>query len=254
MLSIRNLLTLSLISTGIFSTGPVRSLELKEACAGADLPTNFSAYRKNMLDRFEDNLPLNTPVPKEPVIRFFLTNDGFIRDLSLQKSSGRRATDLACIDAILCSSPLPPPPLLRTALPPPPLNELLPPDSYGWGIYKFSFEKRKAAKMVRVYTNADGKVRSMKVLEGDNAAKFHFKIIPNEVQYRYPGLFTSKELSSTSNLFPIKTPTASHLEDARFQWAVFYKNHPSASKEEVTRRGREIIEHYFPVKKTTASQ
>jgi TonB family protein len=181
-----------------------------------------------MKDRFYRNLPTPICLPSDVVIKFFLTADGFVRDASVEKSSGSRDADLACLDAAYCASPLSPPPPLRMVPPPPPAGMMLPPSYYGTGVYHFTFA---------------GKNRAL-AGESNAARGFEYLLIPRDVAFRYGGFFTVAELESGSNKLQLAHP-ADALENTRFQWAQFYKNYPKATKEEVLRWSKTISDVYL---------
>lgn len=186
----------------------------------------YHTVLKQMVDR---NLSQSVLRQKPVTIRFFLTSDGFIYDVTVYKSSGDSTVDLACIDAVCSASPLPAPPELRLA---PPTVErggkLIPPRYFSTGIHYFYFPQnyfplRTPQKLVEPLS---------------------FRVIPNEVIYRYPGLFSAEELASKSNQV-IPYPKETIVEDTRFQWARFFQAHKTATKSDIADLAKNIKKFYL---------
>lgn len=202
-------------------------------CILPDPPEVFVSYMKEMKERFYRNLP-KLSISKDVTIRFFLTSKGFVRDVSLVKSSGDSNVDLACIDAAYCASPLATPPLFRCALRPPPGSSVYEPNDYGEGTYTFTFNKSEPRK---------GSSDQM-------AEKYIPLAIPKEVLFRYPGLFKLSELQSTTNLLVVDVnPTL--LELIRFPWSVRYTGLNPASKDELQKLSGYIFDKYIGKKGKT---
>lgn len=190
--------------------------------SGTSYTAEFSKYKEDLSKRFIRNLPTGLNIEKDLHVKFFLQSDGYIRDVRVVSSSGSEIVDMYCLDAIYSSSPLPKPPENRGPLPPPPLNRLVPPDWYGHGIYNLRF----------------GKTGSSSV---EQASSFKYRLIPFEVLYRYPGLFTSQELLDPENELNLSL-TPRQLEILRFQWARFFEQKKSPTRLEVIEKSRQIVE------------
>jgi hypothetical protein len=149
--------------------------------------------------------------------------------VSIPKSSrADKDAELTCIDAIYSASPLPPPPAVRAPLPPPPMGGLLPPDYLGRGMYSFTFP-------------AQIKKRSPKSKSVISPNHFEYLLIPREILFRYPGLFTASEIESESNKLKIHSNSLpDFLDNARYQWAQFYNQQPHATKSEILQRTKLI--------------
>lgn len=183
----------------------------------------YEATIKRLFDRNIDNALL---IEKPVTVSFFLTPDGFVYNVSVDKSSGNAQVDCACLDAVCSASPLPAPPELRLVQPPVPAGgHLVPPKYYSTGTQFFYFPEKTSGKL--------------------NIASY--KIIPAEVTFRYPGLFTSKDLDAESNLIT-PYPTASLINDTRFQWAKFFQSHKTATKNDVQNLAQDIRKFYLDKK------
>jgi hypothetical protein len=180
-------------------------------------------YQKKMALSFHRNLG-NLSIRKSVTIQLFLSSDGFIRNLQVIKAGANKIETMECVDAVLSSSPLPPPPSFRRPLPPAPYSEILPANWYGSGLYQYTFP-------------GAGKISS--------ATAFKLRRIPLEVAYRYPNLFSLSELEAPSNSITVKDPTCQLLEDLRLQWAIFFSKYPSASKAQVENWSLRVIERFL---------
>ncbi len=211
----------------LFAVAPCLSKQIAvgtgDVCRLPEPPPDFVKYMDQMRDSFYRNL--STPVTRDVTIRFFLTSDGVIRDVLIQNSCGDKNVDLSCVDAAYCASPLAAPPYWRIPLPPAPQSGLLPPDAAGSGIYTFTFTQDKNASL-------------------NPTKEFDYLLIPKEVLFRYPGIFTSNELDGKSNKLQI-VPTLGILENSRFQWVKFYKNNQHPSKEDIIHWSNEIADAYL---------
>lgn len=176
-------------------------------------------FQATIKERIERNLPSGVVIPQKAMARFFVLPDGFIRDVSIVSPSTLTA-DLECLDAVYCASPLPTPPIFRTAPAPAPASRLVNPASLGAGVYTFSFSP-----------TAPGQ---------DSVPEFVYYKIPKEVLYRYPGLFSKAELDSPSNKKSIPDMTTERLEYLRYQWATFYRDNAKATREQILQWSHEI--------------
>jgi hypothetical protein len=169
------------------------------------LITDFrSGEYKDYLSKIKTQIYRNLKVksiPKDVSIRFFLTEKGMVRDITVIKSSGDISTDSHCVDAAYCASPLPAPPYSRTVVRPPSLP--ITPDDFGEGVCIFSFEKTSK--------------------EPSRSEDLSYYKIPLEVAYRYPTLFTLRELESDSNSIIIEHGAPQMLEKLRFAWWTLYE-------------------------------
>lgn len=190
--------------------------------SGISYTAEFNKYKEDLSKRFIRNLPPGLNIENDLHVKFFLQSDGYIRDVRVVSSSGSEVVDMYCLDAIYSSSPLPKPPENRGPLPPPPLNRLVPPDWYGQGVYNFRFGKTGSSSI-------------------QQASSFKYRLIPFEVQYRYPGLFTSQELLAPENELDLSL-TPRQLEILRFQWARFFEQTKSPTRLEVVEKSKQIVE------------
>jgi protein TonB len=91
-------------------TGATSGLTLGAAVAGFDNPSfTYGYYVDQMLAKISSNWsrpPVGSGV--ESILYFRIQRDGRIRDLSIARSSGINAFDLAALRAVQSSSPLPP--------------------------------------------------------------------------------------------------------------------------------------------------
>ena len=168
-------------------------------------PPEVTSYLDDMRHRFYRNLS-TTLSSKDVSLTFFLTEKGLVRDARISKSSGNKGIDSACLDAVYCASPLPAPPTLRTYLKAPPEAMLYAPNEYGEGVYSFTFRKSKSNQMAKTPTKQG----------------FEFRLIPKEVEFRYPGLFTEAELNSDTNKIQVDADS-NLLESMRIPWSLQYR-------------------------------
>lgn len=190
--------------------------------SGIAFTAEFRRYKEDLSNRFIRNLPVGLSIEKDLYVKFFLQSDGYIRDARVVNSSGSAVVDMYCLDAVYSSSPLPKPPVNRGPLPTPPLNRLLPPDWYGQGIYSFRFGKTGTSSI-------------------EKPSSFKYKLIPFEVLYRYPGLFTSQELLEPKNELNLSL-TPRQLEILRYQWARFFEQKKRPTRREVEEKSKQIVE------------
>jgi hypothetical protein len=77
-------------------------------------------------------------------------------------------------------------------------------------------------------------------IESPSARVHH--AIEQQVEKLYPGRFTNAEINSLENLRGIPNPTNSkvHLSIIRKVWNRFYKDYPSATREQILKKVAEI--------------
>ena len=202
----------------------------------------FVEYLQQMKERFCRNLSV-TEIPRDVTIRFFLTAMGHIKDISVMKSSGDPTVDLACIDAAYCASPIPPPPVIKTFLRPPPEAWLYEPSELGEGVYTFTFPK-----------HLEGSTNDKDDHTGAVGSSYKLPLIPSEVQFRYPGMFTVEELKSPNNYISVNADPYL-LECVRSPWSLQYSiKDPPATKEHLLKLTRCIADKYINKKKEAAQQ
>ena len=219
-----------------FSSMPVRADScgpIEPECFACPIAgDSFDNYVHEMEQRFHRNLPPSLSLEHDVTIKFFLKADGVMRDARVPKSSSADTNvEMACIDAAYCASPLPAPPVVRGPLPAPPMEMLLPPDFFGTGLYTYTFSARPAGRGTQ-HTAAIPRY-------------YGHLVIPREILFRYPQQFTSAELEADSNkMRAAQTPSSDFLDKARFQWGLFYRLKPNATRTEIRQHAKLITQVY----------
>ena len=174
------------------------------------------------------------PLRKDVIVRFFLMPDGIVRDPRIIKSSGIHSHDMSCIDAVLCSSPLPLPPIRS--------SPLTPPISRSDG----SLITLGNRKTIMVESLPSGPITIK--FEANREAKYRFAnwsssnslelpLIPIEVSIRYPKAFSKRELLGNRNFATFKNVVdVPRLEKFRYPWVEFIQSNKEPSRKSILKR------------------
>lgn len=215
----------SLTAAANDSSGDTKRVLISQACSPPGPNPDFIRFRNDMEEQFRRNLPPGFCLSKDVSIRFFVTPDGLVRNVFVLKSSGDKNADLACVQAAYFGSPLPHPPEITQPLPPPPAGKFLGPEFFGSRTYTYTFSKTASAK---------------------KSKDIDYFVIPMEMKFRYPGLFSSAELAPPDNAMKLstKTVTPDVFEACQLQWENFYKNNPKPSKQQIQEWSREVVNRF----------
>lgn len=185
----------------------------------------------NALDpRYNDPPPPDRrfdPILVQPIFSFQISRNGTISNLKLVRSSGIAATDLACEDAILCSSPIAPIPAQVKA-------PLLLKCNFGEQLQ----EKLSIASTLHCCDYHSGLgVDSV----GPNTAVFRFHLIPVAVLNRYPAAIKVEKIHSLNNIGELPISAAEQqLRALRKQWTKFFLSHKTATSDEIASKETQL--------------
>lgn len=200
----------------------------EEACHIPEVSPNFRRYISNVNKICERNRECYFPLKKEVTIRFFLMEDGVVRDPQIVKSSGIRAHDLSCIDAVLCASPLPPPP--HKKLPPPPDPNL--------GVKESIWLDSLPDGPIAITFKPDENKSKFRLKEWKDSQSLCLPLIPIEVNYRYPNTFSKEELFSKNNFkkLVLGPNIESSIINFRYPWTDYYQSNKSGNRKSILLR------------------
>lgn len=195
----------------------------------------FEQYVENVERICNQNRECYFPLLKTVRVRFFLMEDGIVRDPRILVSSGLLSHDLSCIDAVLSSSPLPIPPAHRKPLPPPGVSTEIDVATLPSGPMEVVFHPN--AKL------------NYRLREWDNPRRLAVPIIPLRIAETYPALFDKQTLLKPDNFFEPDPPgtetfTTAQLESLRFPWTELYRSNAPVTKTRILSQ-LDIIQKYF---------
>jgi TonB family protein len=188
---------------------------------------------KNVDPHLYDAIPASyARVITYPEISFSVTPDGDVANISITRSSGFTACDLAAFDAVVSSAPFPE-------------SKQLPIVNCNFASLRFDETGAIAAglgqssdfhsKVFKYDCGSQFKAGSLLALVRPNLEpSYWFHTIPLEVLRRYPGVINESDVHSSSALRALKISTAaSQLTSIRAAWSEFYRKHPTATKSEI---------------------
>lgn len=211
----------------------------------------FKAYHKEVEKRIYKNLvdPNSNSEGRGGVISgFVLKKDGKIRDVSIGQSSGKNASDFACFEAILGSSPLSPAPSPESQR-----DQWIRIDFFESRTPYFESAIKKAELTTEDFYKNNPSLKT-------TAVPLH--LIPLDVLTRYPGLFSEKELVGLGNLkaIPIKGLISideeattrrslgnSHIVNFFQEWEKFFETNKSPTKTDILSFRDELTKKYSSV-------
>ncbi len=213
-----------------------------ETVSQLPLSETFEQYKGTVATVCKHNRECYFPLEKTVRIRFFITEDGTVRDPRVVLSSGLLSHDLSCIDAVLSASPLPKPPAQRKPLLPPEVPAGIDVAALAAGPMEIEFAPDAAA--------------NYRLKEWKDPNHIAIPIIPMKIAEKFPDTFDQQTLMKPNNFFEPDPPgtatfTAEQLEAIRFPWTQLYKSHSKITKADVLSR-LDIIQKYFsPVSNET---
>lgn len=183
---------------------------------------------------------------------FSITADGKIKDFSIGPSSGNPSADFACAEAIISSSPLPEPPK-ENYIGHPPKSAINLDKRTQIDFYQTNYPKY--FQLPISYSNTAAPFFDGNESRRNQEVALH--LIPLDVVQRYPGLFTTAELSARDNcvgipiagLFDEMAGNSAHKVIANTtvkkffaSWEEFFASHKAASKEEILHWKKKVAE------------
>lgn len=207
------------------------------AKAAGQLPLSetFEQYKSAVAIVCNRNRECYFPLEKTVKIRFFITEDGTVRDPRVVVSSGLLSHDLSCIDAVLSASPLPKPPAQRKPLLPPEVPTGVDVDALAAGPMEVDFAPDAAA--------------NYRLKEWKDPSHIAIPIIPMKIAEKFPDTFDKQTLMKPDNFFEPDPPgtatfTPEQLEAIRFPWTELYRSSSKITRAKVLSR-LDIIQQYF---------
>ncbi|MBA4027132.1 MAG: hypothetical protein C0473_02720 [Cyanobacteria bacterium DS3.002] len=208
----------------------------------------FKTYHREIEKRIYKNLvdPNSSLEGRGGVIAgFALKKDGKIRDVSIGQSSGKNASDFACFEAILGSSPL--------SAAPSPENQ-----REQW--FRIDFYESRSPYFEPAIRKAD--LTADEFYKNNPSLKARavpLHLIPLDVLTRYPGIFSETELIGLGNLKAIPIDglisideeattrrTLGNLKVKEFfhDWENFFETHVEPKKADIVSFRDELIKKY----------
>ena len=181
---------------------------IADASGPARISQKFKEYTAEANKKIETvvdtyNFPLNGITE----IAWNIGPNGEVRDPQVASSSGNSVADMACLEAVLSSSPE---------------NK-----KYAGTNRNFRFSSRMNSK-------PSGKKQFLErnpTVSRDTALVY---VIPLSVDYRYPGLFKQAELLSADNVRILGAPNSDKkLIQFLNAWSSFFEKNPTATKESI---------------------
>lgn len=204
-------------------------------------------YDKGILRRLQANLQIaDSAQGAKSAVLFHIEKDGAISNVTLYPSGAIRA-DLAALEAVLSSSPLPAPPKTKDL------------EYYNGALGRLDFGEPAVDQAVKVFYSAHPKLKGKVGL---------LHLMPADILHRYPGICDEKEIFGSENLIPVRLkdistrrPSNETVSASEFlqgtklssffdEWNRFFRMHPTTTRSELFAEAARLRKAYFPAEQS----
>lgn len=200
-------------------------------------------YDKSVLRRLQANLQMigSSEAKTKSAVIFHIEKDGAISNVTFFPS-GTLNADLAAVEAVLSSSPLPAPPKTKDL------------DYYNGAPGRLDFGEPIVDQAVKVFYSGHPELKG-------NVELLH--LLPTDILNRYPGVCDAKEIFGCDNLMPVKVKDVrrpsnkvealsateflqgTELSSFFEEWNRFFRTHPITTRSELFAEAARLRKLYF---------